>query len=102
MSTGVKVRYDELDNLRSELTLVVTEFDEAGARRRALENGVGRPYGFADLHTVAGDFEGRWNDRRNRLRENCQNVADHVRDIVEGFQQGDAEMGAQFDESGEA
>lgn len=102
MAPGVKVKYTELQTLHSELESVITEFDDAGARRRELQNAVARPYGFGDLHDVAGDFEGRWNDRRNRLKDNCQSLADHIKDVVEGFQQGDAEMAAQFDETAES
>ncbi len=102
MSDGVKVDYDELGSLRSELDAIIAEFDHAGARRRELQGAVGRPYGFSDLYTVAGDFESRWDDRRNRLKDNCQTVSDHVRDVIAGFQQGDADMASQIENGGEA
>lgn len=98
MGDGVKVDYDELGSLRSELDAIIAEFDNAGARRRELQGAVARPYGFGDLRDVAGEFESRWDDRRNRLKDNCQTVSDHVQDVIHGFQQGDSEMAAQIEE----
>ncbi|MFL0565551.1 hypothetical protein [Microbacterium sp. 179-I 1D1 NHS] len=95
---SVKVSYAELGELQTQLTSIIGEFENAGARRRDLEGAVGSPYGKNDLKDVAHDFEGRWDDRRKRLMESCKAVADQVKGLVEGFQEFDVEAGSRTEE----
>ena len=98
MDVGVKVSYDELGELSTQLRNIVGEFEDAGGRRKDLENAVDRPYGKGELKDAAHDFEGRWDDRRKRLMESCKGVADHVDGVIQGFQEFDVEA-AQKSES---
>lgn len=95
---GVKLDYDALDKLSSELKAIVEEFDKAGSRRNSLEEAVARPYGLGDLHDAADDFEGRWDDRRKQLKENCEKLAQHVDDVVQGFKDFDEKAGSKTGE----
>lgn len=97
---GVKVKFDELQQLVTQLRSVVDEFEHAGSRRRELQGAVGRPYGENQLHDAADDFEGRWDDRRKNLMENCKGLADHVDDVVQGFKDFDADAASKFDDGG--
>lgn len=85
MGTGVKVKYDELGGLSTELGDIVDEFENAGSRRGDLKDAVDNPYDDGALRDVADDFEGRWDDRRKALIENCKNLKDHVDGVITGF-----------------
>lgn len=95
---SVKVNYDDLEQLVTQLRDVVGEFEQAGSRRRQLQDAVARPYGESALYDAADDFEGRWDDRRKNLMENCKGLADHVDDVLVAFKDWDAEAAAKFDE----
>ena len=95
---SVKVNYGDLEQLVTQLRSIVGEFEQAGSRRRALEDAVARPYGENALHDAADDFEGRWDDRRKNLMENCKGLADHVDDVLVAFKDWDSEAAAKFDE----
>ena len=91
MDVGVKVSYDELGDLSTQLKNIVDEFENAGSRRRDLEDAVDRPYDKSELKDAANDFEGRWDDRRKRLMENCKGVAEHIDSVIEAFKDFDVE-----------
>ena len=95
---SVKVRYGDLEQLVTQLRAVVDEFEHAGSRRRELQSAVDRPYGESQLHDAADDFEGRWDDRRKNLMENCKGLADHVDDVLVAFKEWDTEAAAKFDQ----
>lgn len=90
---GVKVNYDDLGGLSTQLKSIVDEFEHAGGRRRDLEDAVDRPYGLSDLKDAAHDFESRWDDRRKRLMDSCKGLAKHVDDVIQAFQDFDEEAG---------
>ncbi|PRB02700.1 flagellar protein FlgN [Microbacterium sp. MYb64] len=97
---GVKVRYDELGGLSTELDHIVKEFEDAGSRRRDLKDAVGDPYGDGALRDAADDFEGRWDDRRKALIENCKTVKDHVDGVIQGFKDFDVKAAQGGDKGG--
>lgn len=99
MGNGVKVNYSELQPLTVALDAIIEEFDQAGARRDTLRDGVARPYGMSDLYDAADHFEGRWDDRRKRLMGNCEKVRDHAQTVIDGFQEFDSEAAASFEET---
>ena len=90
---SVKVSYDDLGALSTQLKSIIDEFEHACNRRRDLEGAVDRPYELGDLKDAAHDFEGRWDDRRKRLMDSCKGLAEHVDGVIEGFQDFDEEAG---------
>jgi hypothetical protein len=88
---GVKVSYDDLGDLSTQLRNIIDEFEHAGGRRRDLEGAVDQPYGKSELKDAAHDFEGRWDDRRKRLMDSCKTVADHLDGVIKGFQDFDVD-----------
>lgn len=90
---SVKVSYDDLGELSTQLNSIIDEFEHAGSRRRDLEGAVDRPYGLGDLKDAAHEFEGRWDDRRKRLMDSCKGLAEHVDSVIEAFQEFDEEAG---------
>lgn len=97
---GVKIRYDQLEGLSRELESIVAEFENAGSRRNDLKDAVGDPYDDGRLRDVADDFEGRWDDRRKALIDNCKTLKEHVDAVVDGFQGFDRDAADKFDEKG--
>lgn len=98
MADRVKIFTDQLDVLASALHDIVEEFEKAGSRRNDLRAAVGRPYGKSDLQDAADEFEGRWDDRRKVLKENCEELAKHVEAVADGFTDFDLEAAAKFSE----
>ncbi len=100
---SVKVSYDELGSLYTNLLAISTEFDEASARRSDLEDAVDRPYDRDDLRSLAGKFEKQWDDRRSKLNEGLQSVTERAKTVLEGFGDFDfqaaADMAAQMQET---
>lgn len=88
---SVKVSYDDLGDLSTQLKSIIDEFEHAGSRRRDLESAVDRPYDLGDLKDAAHEFEGRWDDRRKRLMDSCKGLAEHVDGVIKGFQGFDEE-----------
>lgn len=93
---SVKISYDELGELYTNLLAISTEFDEASARRRDLEDAVDRPYGKGELRSVTADFEKQWDDRRNKLNEGLKKVTDRAKTVLEGFGDFDVQMAAEI------
>jgi hypothetical protein len=85
VTVGVKVSYDDLGDLSTQLKHIIDEFESAGSRRRDLEDAVETPYDKDDLKDAAHDFEGRWDDRRKRLMDNCKGVAEHLDGVIAAF-----------------
>jgi hypothetical protein len=100
---SVKISYDELGSLYTNLLAISTEFDEASTRRSDLEDAVDRPYDRDDLRSLAGKFEKQWDDRRSKLNEGLKAVTDRAKTVLEGFGDFDvkaaAEMAAKMQET---
>ena len=90
-NVGVRVSYDDLGGLSTQLKNIVDEFESAGSRRRALQDAVDTPYDKNELKDAADNFEGRWDDRRKRLMDSCKTVADHLDSVIEAFKDFDEE-----------
>src|SRR6478735_9117525 len=93
---SVKVSYDELGMLYTNLLAISTEFDEASARRSDLEDAVDRPYDRDELRGLAGKFEKQWDDRRSKLNEGLKAVTDRAKTVLEGFGDFDVQAAAQM------
>ena len=86
----VLITFDELRALRTQLDAIIVELDGASDRSNELEAAIARPFGRGELRDRAGDFEGRWNDKRVDLVRDMTKVRDRVQGVLEGF--------AEFDE----
>ncbi|QNA91688.1 MULTISPECIES: flagellar protein FlgN [unclassified Microbacterium] len=100
MGDGVKLRYDDLEPLRTALQNIIEEFENAGSRSNDLESAVGSPYGERALRDAASDFEGRWDDRRKRLMDDCKKVEEHVAAVITGFQDFDRDAASKSENNG--
>lgn len=92
---SVKISYDELGTLYTNLLAITTEFEEASDRSSDLQDDVDRPYDEGELRDVVGDFESQWDDRRNKLKEGLKSVTDRAKTVLEGFGDFDFEAAKQ-------
>ncbi|MDE0547478.1 hypothetical protein [Microbacterium sp. C7(2022)] len=93
---SVKISYDELGTLYTNLLATQTEFEEASKRRSDLGDDIGRPYDRGELRDKTNDFESRWDDRRNKLNEGLKTVTEHTKAVLEGFGDFDTELAAEM------
>jgi|SRR5690606_29632714 hypothetical protein len=91
---SVKVSYDQIGGLYTNLLATQTEFDAAAQRRSDLAQDIAQPYGQNDLRAAATDFESQWDDRRKKLNEGLQSVIDRAKTVLEGFGDFDLEAAA--------
>lgn len=98
---NVQVNYDDLEFLRDHLSNIVEEFEQASARRNDLALDIGQPWGHNRLLVKSTEFETQWDDRRKKLREGIEGVAEHVHGVLESFKQFDTEAASQYDNAGE-
>jgi len=97
---GVKLKYGDLEPLQTELKNIIEEFEHAGSRSNDLESAVGSPYGERALRDAASDFEGRWDDRRKQLMDDCKTVEEYVAAVIKGFQDFDRDAASKSENSG--
>lgn len=99
---SVKISYDELGTLYTNLLAISTELENASGRSNDLADDVDRPYGAGELKSLSRDFESGWDDRRNKLNEGLNTVSEHAKALLEGFGDFDvqaaADMAAAMDE----
>ncbi|WP_306232995.1 hypothetical protein [Agrococcus beijingensis] len=95
--TDVLITFSELLALREQLDEIITELEGAGDRSNELESAIGSPFGRGELRSRAGDFEGRWNDKRVDLVRDMTKVRDHVQGVLEGFAEFDEEAARELE-----
>lgn len=100
---GDRVLYpiDDLKTTSAQLTAIVDEFEAASARRDDLEHAVGRPDGDGRLQSRAHDFEGSWNDSRDKLLSKLKDIAERVQGTVEEVTKTDTDMATSMQQSGQ-
>jgi len=93
---SVKISYDELGALYTNLLATQTEFESASQRRSELSDDIGSPYGEGELRDKTDDFEKRWDDRRNKLNEGLKAVTEQAKTVLDGFGDFDTQMAAEL------
>jgi hypothetical protein len=93
---SVKISYDELGALYTNLLATQTEFESASKRRSDLSSDIGSPYGRSELRDKTDDFEERWDDRRNKLNEGLKAVTEQAKTVLEGFGDFDTQVAAEL------
>ncbi|SEE90300.1 flagellar protein FlgN [Ruania alba] len=88
---------DELKTANEQLTNIVEEFENAVSRSEALERAIGAPFGNSDLREKAEDFETRWDVKRDKLKEGLSDVQKHLKGVIDGVEDWDAEMAVKLE-----
>lgn len=94
------VPISDLQTTSEKLTAIVAELASAAAKQDDVENAVGRPYGDGRLKDRCHDFEGSWNDSRDKLLTKLKEVADRVKGTVDEVTSLDTEMATSMEQSG--
>ncbi|MEU0264803.1 flagellar protein FlgN [Nocardioides sp. NPDC006303] len=92
----VSVKIETLDQTVKKLDSIIDEFDHAVGNADALEGAIGNPFRRGELRGQADDFEQRWDMKRNDLKDELSDVRDHIKGVVEGFQNWDSETALLF------
>jgi len=96
VSDGVQIPYEVLNELNGSLKQIMVEFADAAERADDLEAAIGSPLGRTGLRTQAGVFESAWNDKRETLRQDMEEVQKHVEEIGKGWVNWDTEAASQL------
>ena len=92
----VSIKIETLDQTVKKLDSIIDEFDHAVGNSNALEGAIGNPFRRGDLRGKADDFEQRWDMKRKDLKDELSEVRDHIKGVVEGFQNWDSETALLF------
>jgi len=85
---------ERLTTAQEGLRASIEAFTEASSFTDQLEQAIGRPDDRGALRDKTHDFEGAWNDKRDALAENLQNIADQLTSIIDGWTEWDCETAA--------
>lgn len=97
MSDAVWINYAILERTGRQLGNIIGELGDAGGLADELRSAIGSPYGKGALADRVGDFESRWDDRRNDLIRDIEKIREHVVGVLDGFRDWDAETAAGMD-----
>lgn len=99
---GDRVLYplDDLRTTSAQLIAIVEEFEAASKRRDDLEHAVKRPDGDSRLKNRVHDFEGNWDDSRDKLLSKLKEISERVKGTVEEVSKTDADMAKSMEQSG--
>lgn len=94
------VPISDLTVTSEKLAAIVAELESAGAKQDDVENAVGKPYGDGRLKDRCHDFEGSWNDSRDKLLTKLKAVAERVQGTIDEVTSLDTEIAASMEQSG--
>lgn len=92
----VYITLDKLEQVVSSLEEIISDFDNATSLSEELEAAIGDPFGESKLREEAREFEERWDDKRNDLKDGLKGVKDHVEGVIEGVKGWDSETAIQL------
>jgi hypothetical protein len=94
MADGVDIPLRSMKELSEALTAILTEFGEsgAGARTGKLLEAIDHPLGDSRLARAADDFESAWDDKRETLRRNLEEMKKRLDDASDGWREADLEL----------
>lgn len=87
----VLIDLTELNEVKSQLDAIISEFDDATSNSEELEADIGNPFGQSKLRDEAREFEERWDDKRDELKEGLKTVLEQVTAVVDSFEKLDTE-----------
>lgn len=91
------VTYEKLEKLTQDLGPIIYEFEHAEDRADTLESAIGDPFDRSELREAAEDFEDRWNNKRDELKESLKTIRDAVDKVIKYVREKDDKMGSQIE-----
>lgn len=92
--TDIMLDLERLQAARAGLRASIEAFDAASSFTNGIEKSIGRPDDRGALKDRVHDFEGKWNDKRDALAENLQNIEEQLGSIIDGWAEWDAQTAA--------
>ncbi|WP_127473387.1 flagellar protein FlgN [Microbacterium sulfonylureivorans] len=86
-----------LRETKDGLAATVAEFESAAKTNDGLEQSIGKPDDRSELRDKASDFESAWNDKRDKLKENLENILEQLSGIVDGWEEWDRDTACSLD-----
>lgn len=93
------VPIDDLRTTSGQLTAIISELEAAASRQDDVENAVGTPTGDSRLKSRCHEFEGSWNDSRDKLLSKLKEVAERVKGTVDEVTKTDQDMANSMQQS---
>lgn len=93
----ILIKISELEKVKTSLDSIVDEFENATSSSEDLEADIGDPFDMSDLRDKACDFEERWDDKRNDLKDSLKKVSEHIKGVIDGIAEWDSETALQFE-----
>lgn len=93
MLDRVEIPLSSMSELDSVLKAIVIEFEDARRHGAQLVDAIGRPAGNGALAEAADDFEGRWDDKRETLKQRLVELQSRVVETRSAWAELDVELG---------
>lgn len=93
----IYIDLEQLNEVKTQLDAIITEFENATSNSEALEADIGDPFGHSKLRDEAREFEERWDRKRNDLKDGLIGVRDHVDGVVQGVEKWDTETAIELE-----
>ena len=93
----ILIKVSELQTVRTSIDAIVDEFENATSSSEDLESDIGDPFDRSELRDQACDFEERWDDKRNDLKDSLKKVSEHIKGVIDGIENWDSETALQFE-----
>ncbi len=93
----ILIKISELETVRSSVDSIVQEFENATSSSEDLEADIGDPFDRSELRDKACEFEERWDDKRDELKESLKKVSEHIKGVIDGIENWDSETALQFE-----
>lgn len=95
--TDIMLDLERLREAKAGIDAAIAEFKDASSINDGLEQDIDRPDDRSELRDKASDFESAWNGKRDKLRENLENIQEQLTGIIDGWAEWDTETAAEFD-----
>jgi hypothetical protein len=89
----------DLQEMARQITAIISEFESASARQGDVQDAVGRPAGDSRLRDRCHDFEGSWNDSRDKLLSKLQKVSERVQGTIDETNTADLDLASQMEQA---
>ncbi|REJ03875.1 hypothetical protein DY023_16250 [Microbacterium bovistercoris] len=81
----VKIDYDLLSGVRESITRIIAELEDAPERNGDVAGAIGAPYERAQLGSLASDFRGSWEPKRDDLIAALDGVGTRLDAVIESY-----------------
>ncbi|UNK71200.1 hypothetical protein [Microbacterium sp. H1-D42] len=81
----VEIDYDLLTGVRASLTQIIAELEDAPERSGDVAGAIGAPFEQSQLSTLAADFRGAWEPKREDLIAALDGIATHLDVVIDSY-----------------